>query len=149
MAVDERSRLQLADAAKRAFGDDAGITLMELLPPVGWADVATKQDLAILEARMDGRFGQVDARFDRIDARFDRVDARFDQVDARFDRMEARFDRMEARLDGTDGRLDGMEERLELKFQAQFERGFRKVVLTVATLMVTGMAATVAAVYAH
>ena len=51
MAVDERGRLQLADAAKRAFGDDAGITLMELLPPVGWADVATKQDLLALEPR--------------------------------------------------------------------------------------------------
>jgi hypothetical protein len=53
MAVDERHRLQLADAAKRAFGDDAGITLMELLPPVGWADVATKQDLAQVAARLD------------------------------------------------------------------------------------------------
>jgi hypothetical protein len=47
--VDERSRLQLADAAKRAFGDDAGITLMEMLPPVGWADVATKQDLVLVQ----------------------------------------------------------------------------------------------------
>ncbi len=53
--VDERSRLQLADAAKRAFGDDAGITLMELLPPVGWADVATKQDLELLETRLEVR----------------------------------------------------------------------------------------------
>ena len=41
MSVDERSRLQLAEAAKRVFGADEGITLMELLPPVGWADVAT------------------------------------------------------------------------------------------------------------
>ncbi len=56
MSVDERRRLQLADAAKRSLGDDAGITLMELLPPVGWADVATKQDLALLEARIDARF---------------------------------------------------------------------------------------------
>ena len=53
MAPDERSRLQLADAAKRAFGDDAGITLMELLPPVGWADVATKQDIAAIERRLE------------------------------------------------------------------------------------------------
>jgi hypothetical protein len=53
MAVDERHRLQLADAAKRLLGDDAGITLMELLPPVGWADVATKHDLAQMEARLD------------------------------------------------------------------------------------------------
>jgi hypothetical protein len=62
MSVDERRRLQLADAAKRALGDDAGITLMEMLPPVGWADVATKQDLLALESRLDARF---EARFER------------------------------------------------------------------------------------
>jgi hypothetical protein len=56
MAVDERRRLQLADAAKRSLGDDAGITLMELLPPVGWADVATKRDLDALELRLEARF---------------------------------------------------------------------------------------------
>jgi len=67
MPVDERRRLQLADAAKRALGDDAGITLMELLPPVGWADVATKQDLLVvrdelmlhLEARLERAFRQI------------------------------------------------------------------------------------------
>jgi hypothetical protein len=53
MAPDERSRLHLADAAKRAFGDDAGITLMELLPPVGWADVATKQDMQAVDRRLE------------------------------------------------------------------------------------------------
>jgi hypothetical protein len=66
MAPDERSRLQLADAAKRILGDDAGITLMELLPPVGWADVATKHD--------------VDARFDVVDQRLDRLDQRMDEL---------------------------------------------------------------------
>ena len=50
MTVDERSRLQLAEALKRALGDEEGITLMELLPPVGWADVATKHDLLALES---------------------------------------------------------------------------------------------------
>ena len=37
------------------LGGDEGITLMELLPPVGWADVATKQDLAMLETRIDAK----------------------------------------------------------------------------------------------
>ena len=67
MAPDERSRLELADAAKRAFGDDAGITLMELLPPVGWADVATKHDLLPIERRLDG----VDERLARLEQRLD------------------------------------------------------------------------------
>ena len=49
-------RLQLAEAAKRILGDDEGITLMELLPSVGWVDVATKQDLEILEHRLEAKF---------------------------------------------------------------------------------------------
>jgi hypothetical protein len=69
MSVDERSRLQLAEAAKRLLGDGEGITLMELLPPVGWADVATKTDLLQLEYRMDLRFEAVDLRFELLEQR--------------------------------------------------------------------------------
>ena len=82
MAVDERGRLQLADAAKRAFGDEAGITLMELLPPVGWADVATKHDLVHLETVMSARFEAVDRRFESIDRRFDNVEVRLDRLES-------------------------------------------------------------------
>ena len=64
MTVDERSRLQLAEAAKRALGADEGITLMELLPPVGWADVATRRDVAQLEARLDLRFESLEHRLE-------------------------------------------------------------------------------------
>ena len=67
MAVDERNRLQLAEAAKRLLGDEEGITLMELLPPVGWADVATKQDLATLETAMDARFSVLEAKVDGLE----------------------------------------------------------------------------------
>ena len=31
MAIDERRRLELADAVKRTLGDEAGLTLMEML----------------------------------------------------------------------------------------------------------------------
>jgi hypothetical protein len=65
MAPDERRRLQLAEAAKQAFGDDAGITLMELLPPVGWADVATKRDLVGIEQRLE-RLEHLEVRFDEL-----------------------------------------------------------------------------------
>ena len=71
MAVDERGRLHLAEVAKRALGDEAAITLMELLPPVGWADVATKHDLAHLEALVNARFEAVEGRVDRVDGRLD------------------------------------------------------------------------------
>ena len=79
MAVDERGRLQLAEAAKRVFGDEVAITLMELLPPVGWADVATKHDLAHLETVMNMQFDAVDRRFGSVDERFDAVDRIIDR----------------------------------------------------------------------
>ena len=78
MSVDERSRLQLAEAAKRVFGADEGITLMELLPPVGWADVASRHDLLALEGRMDARFESLEGR---MDARFERVEAKFETLE--------------------------------------------------------------------
>jgi hypothetical protein len=56
MSVDEARRLLLHDAAREAWGAEAALVLMEMLPPTGWADVATKHDLDQLEARMDARF---------------------------------------------------------------------------------------------
>jgi hypothetical protein len=69
MTVDERKRLQLAEAAKRILGEDEGITLMELLPPVGWADVATKHDVLHLETALGAR---IDAQKHEIMATMDR-----------------------------------------------------------------------------
>jgi hypothetical protein len=47
MAIDERSRKSLYDKLEATLGSDSADTVMELLPPVGWADVATKQDLEL------------------------------------------------------------------------------------------------------
>jgi hypothetical protein len=49
MAVDEAARHQLYTSLEAALGPEPTSTLMSLLPPVGWADVATKQDLIGLE----------------------------------------------------------------------------------------------------
>ena len=45
MAVDERSRHQLYLKLEEVLGPEEATVLMEYLPPVGWADVATKRDL--------------------------------------------------------------------------------------------------------
>ena len=56
MALDERSRHRLYQRLEEALGPEAATTLMEHLPPAGWADVAMKRDLDALEQRMDLRF---------------------------------------------------------------------------------------------
>lgn len=48
MAVEERERRELQEALMGAIGSDHTDTLMSYLPPVGWADVATKRDLDAL-----------------------------------------------------------------------------------------------------
>jgi len=45
MSITEASRFQLRTAIGQILSEEAADTLMELLSPVGWADVATKTDL--------------------------------------------------------------------------------------------------------
>jgi hypothetical protein len=53
--VDERSRHELYLTMEELLGTEKAETLMSMLPPVGWADVATKQDLRELEARLEAK----------------------------------------------------------------------------------------------
>ena len=50
MTTDDRARTALHEALDVAVGPDAADTLMGYLPPVGWAEVATKRDLDALAA---------------------------------------------------------------------------------------------------
>jgi hypothetical protein len=45
MTVTEESRYRLHQQLDEAVGKEGATTMMEMLPPVGWADVATKRDL--------------------------------------------------------------------------------------------------------
>lgn len=81
--VDHRSeRHEIYASLASHLGERVANNLMSLLPPVGWADVATKHDLAGQLAVTDARFDAVDARFDAVDARFTSVEARLGVVDA-------------------------------------------------------------------
>ncbi|QGG94337.1 hypothetical protein [Actinomarinicola tropica] len=64
MAITEKSRHELYRRLEEILGPDEATTLMEHLPPVGWADVATKDDLRSLESRLDARIDVLDARID-------------------------------------------------------------------------------------
>ncbi|MEI2697393.1 MAG: hypothetical protein V9E94_03225 [Microthrixaceae bacterium] len=59
MAVTEESRYQLFQRLEELLGPEKVSTLMELLPPVGWADVATKRDLDQMHAALDAKIDRV------------------------------------------------------------------------------------------
>jgi hypothetical protein len=63
MVLDERSRHELFLRLEQVLGPEPAQTLMEHLPPLGWADVATKHDLEQLERRIDLRFEALEHKF--------------------------------------------------------------------------------------
>ena len=109
MSITNEDRYDLQAKANHVVGRKEGTTLMELLPPVGWADVATKRDLDRLEARLIAQFERgfvgidqrcvgIDHRFVGIDQRFVGIDQRFERVDQPFERVDDRFDRVDPTL---------------------------------------------------
>jgi len=71
MTITEASRHRLHEALIDKLGEEEASTLMEHLPPVGWADVATKTDIEHLWVAMDARF----EAFEAVDHRFDALEA--------------------------------------------------------------------------
>ena len=57
MSVTERTRNELFQEVRAMFSEQSADTLMELLPPVGWGDLATRRDLeqsqALLRADLE------------------------------------------------------------------------------------------------
>ena len=58
MTITDESRFHLHQRLAEVLGQEEASTLMEHLPPVGWADVATRRDL-------DHAFTHLEATFDR------------------------------------------------------------------------------------
>ena len=56
---DETARFELHEGLREALGEARGDTLMSLLPPVGWADIATNHELDALGDRLDARIDGV------------------------------------------------------------------------------------------
>ena len=66
MATTESSRLEMHIKLKSVLGDKVADTMMDHLPPTGWADVARKSDIDHLAALMDARFEAVDTRINGL-----------------------------------------------------------------------------------
>ena len=62
MTVTEQARYHLHQQLDDSVGEKGANTIMELLPPVGWADVATKRDLDQQSERLEHKIERVELR---------------------------------------------------------------------------------------
>ncbi|MBI2711020.1 MAG: hypothetical protein HYX34_15220 [Actinobacteria bacterium] len=111
MSIDERARHDLYLAFESLLGSERADHLMEMLPPVGWADVATKSDLHGLEERMDLRFQATAGDLQRLE---ERMDLRFQAV---ADELHGLEERMDLRFQAVADELHGLEERTKARFE--------------------------------
>ena len=133
MSIDEARRLMLHDTAREHWTPEAALALMEMLPPTGWADVATRQQLEALEDRLTLRFSAADQHLVSIDQRFEQIDQRFKQVDRRFDQIERQTQR---RFDETNQHIDASIARLGAELRGEFSEMRRELLVwNVATML--------------
>lgn len=62
--ISERARKIMYESMERIHGKEVADTVMGHLPPVGWADVATKQDLDALRAATKQDLASLEARIE-------------------------------------------------------------------------------------
>jgi hypothetical protein len=85
--ISEAARHDLYTGLAELLGPERTETLMSALPSCEISDVATKGDIALLSARIDGLEMALGAGIDRLEARMDRLEARMDRLEARMDRF--------------------------------------------------------------
>lgn len=65
MGVTEFERHQLFVWFEERMGPERAATMMNLIPPVGWFELASKHDLLELEGRIDGRLARLESSVTR------------------------------------------------------------------------------------
>ena len=78
MSVSETRRLELYETLIDRLGDKPAATLMDFLPPGGWENVATKDDLRLLGERLTGLRGEMETGFADVHSRIDALDRKIE-----------------------------------------------------------------------
>jgi hypothetical protein len=79
--VSDQDRRELYEALEQGLGAGPAATMMELLPPVGWSDLARQSDLVAVRgeiAEVRGEIAEVRGEIGKVHGELARLSARID-----------------------------------------------------------------------
>ena len=103
MAVTEERLTHLAGCLDRTIGPDARSTMLDMLTAADVSGLATKNDIAVLDIKLDEVEKRVDMKLDEVEKR---VGIKLDEVEKR---INIRIDELEKRMDI---KLESLEHRI-------------------------------------
>jgi hypothetical protein len=80
MSISEAERHEIYELIKAATSDRVASNVMSMLPPVGWADVATKTDIQSLRAEIGSLRAEMQSQFGSVWSEFGSVRSEFGSV---------------------------------------------------------------------
>jgi predicted nuclease with TOPRIM domain len=101
--VSDQDRRDLYMALERQLGGGPAATMMELLPPVGWADVARQSDLVALRGEMAQLRGALTGEVAGVQGEFAELRGEFAELRGEFAELRGEF----AELRGESAELRG------------------------------------------
>jgi predicted nuclease with TOPRIM domain len=113
--VSDQDRRDLYMALERQLGGGPAATMMELLPPVGWADVARQSDLVALRGEMAQLRGALTGEVAGVQGEFAELRGEFAELRGEFAELRGEF--AEARGEFAELRGEVAELRGEVKAQ--------------------------------
>ncbi len=100
--VTDAERRALRDRLVTSLGEPAAGTLMALLAPFDWTEVARRSDVESLRAEVGHRFDALEGRFEgfqhHVDGRFEAIDGRLEGVQGQLAGLRDRIDSQLAKL---------------------------------------------------
>jgi hypothetical protein len=90
--VSDEARRDLYDILERRLGQGPAGTLMELLPPVGWADVARQSDLVAVRGEMSQLRGELRGEMAELRGEMAELRGEMSEVRGEIAKLSARID---------------------------------------------------------
>ena len=130
MSTDEPIRLRLHQRLTELLDPELADAMMESMPPMRWDQLATKDDLALLDARIEEIAARIDAATRRM---VERIDAQSMHLGSRIDAQSMRLD---TRIDAQNHSLVGEMALLEGRLSVRYVETTRMIVFAMMTLFV-------------